>query len=138
MEDVGAGSVAGRGSWPGLGRGMRLCFVLMVVAGVSGCGAARERPAVRMAESGVLPELRTAFAQVNPAATRVWILDVGTRPWGSGHPDAGDEYAVVATAWQPASEPLLNGELFGVFVVDSTFSRVNRVLNIFYNRRWHD
>ncbi len=91
-----------------------------------------------------MPELRAAFARVNPAATRVWILDVGTRPWGSGYPDAGGEYAVVATAWQPGSEPLIDGkfsgvgELFGVFVVDSTFSRVKRVLHVFPTRRWHD
>ena len=91
-----------------------------------------------------MPALRSSFARVNPGATRVWILDVGTRPWGSGHPDAGDEYAVVATAWQPGAEPVVggkfsgDGELFGVFVVDSTFMHIERELYIFPTRRWRD
>ncbi|MGH7724811.1 MAG: hypothetical protein ACREOU_05220 [Candidatus Eiseniibacteriota bacterium] len=116
--------------------------VLMLSA--AGCTRGTELPPAARINGGVLQEMRAAFTQVNPGATRVWILDVGTRPSGSGRPDAGDEYAVVATAWQPGVGPVVSGkffgagELFGVFVVDSTFAHVERVLHVFPTRRWHD
>jgi hypothetical protein len=118
--------------------------VMIILTAFQGCSRTSGLPAVAGARGGVVSELRAAFAKVNPAATRVWILDAGTRPAGSGHPDAGDEYAVVATAYQPGSEPLVDGkfsgvgQLFGIFVVDSTFSHVERVLKIFPTRRWGD
>jgi len=50
----------------------------------------------------------------------------------------------VGEAWWPGAEPVVGGkfsgagELYGVFIVDSTFSHVERVLHVFPTRRWHD
>src|SRR5262245_16243797 len=132
------------GTRSGLGPGIGLLAATLILSASASCTRGEESRAAAHDRGGVLQEMRTAFEQVNPGATRVWILDVRTRPVGSGHPDAGDEYAVVATAWQPGAEPVVGGkfsgvgELFGVFVVDSTFAHVERVLHVFPTRRWHD
>jgi len=148
MDSEGKGGGVGAAGRSGTRSGVRarigqLAGMLVLVA-LAACSRGTRLPVPAGADEGLLPALRSFFAQVNPGATRVWILDVGTRPWGSGNPDAGDEYAVVATAWQPGAEPVVggkfsgNGELFGVFVVDSTLTHVKRVLHVFPTRRWHD
>jgi len=93
-------------------------------------------------DSGLVSDLRSRFAQVNPRATHVWLLDVRSAADG---PNPGAQYAALATAWDDSATaiprpggPFGQGELYGVFVVDSTLIHVVRTLQIFPTRRWHD
>ena len=90
---------------------------------------------------GILPGLRAAFATVNPRIDRVWIQQlVATEPWTSHH----SEYATIAMGLETGAEPFSPGkpfglgQLFGVFVIDSAFTRVDRALYVFPTRRWLD
>ena len=93
------------------------------------------RPTVKR-EVGLLAQLHSRFLRANESISRVRILDVRPNPCVS--PGAG--YAVIATGVAPRSGQSVDfqDELFGIFVVDSTLTRVTRVVDIFPTLRWLD
>jgi hypothetical protein len=116
-----------------------LLTVAVLVLAASGCrshsqstgdtGPSVQRPAL-------LANLRSEFLKVNPRIQRVYVLEVRPNPMAA----PGDEYALLATgiAPNPAPEVDFSNELFGVFAVDPTLTRVLRVMEIFPTRRWRD
>ncbi len=76
---------------------------------------------------------------MNSKIDRVSIQQlVSTEAWD------GSEYAIIAMGLEtgatpsPPGRPFGLGQLFGVFVIDSSFTRVDRVLYVFPTRRWLD
>lgn len=115
-------------------------FALLVSLAMS-TACIRKAPEPAAAPTTILTSLREKFAALNPDIDRVSIQQlVSTEAWPTHH----GEYAIVAMGLETGAEPMTAGEpfglgqLFGAFVVDSTLSRVERVLFMFPTRRWLD
>ncbi|MEM7431791.1 MAG: hypothetical protein AAF351_07605 [Pseudomonadota bacterium] len=82
-------------------------------------------------QSPILESIKTTFQSTNPEIRNVQILD--SKPKHT-------EYWVVARGFIESNR--FNGsfsdELFGVFVVDSSFSYVETVVDVFPTPRWRD
>lgn len=121
-------------NWTTFLRAAVLCFVLV------GCSAEPQAQSTGESlgrrNSGLLDSVRQAFTAKNPRIVRSRILEIRPNP---AQP-AGAEYAVLATGTAPnqGDEIDFTNELYGVFVTDSTLTRVLRVLDIFTTQRWGD
>jgi len=79
----------------------------------------------------LLDAVRATFQQHNPLIHDVQILDVKpkhSKYWVIGRGIRQDRNAVES----------LNDELFGIFVVDSTLSKIDVILDVFPTKRWQD
>jgi hypothetical protein len=78
--------------------------------------------------------LRAAFVARNPAVTRATLLELRSVGMGSGG------YVLLGWGIRPDMrfEGHFDDELFGVFVVDSSLTKIERTLDIFPTRRWAD
>ena len=81
--------------------------------------------------SDLLKSIRTEFQASNPDIQIVQILD--------SKPKHTDYWIVARGIIDPADfRGSFEDELFGVFVVDQTYSRVKNVIDILPTPRWHD
>lgn len=78
--------------------------------------------------------LRSACAAKNPATTRATILELRSTGMGAG------PYVLLGWCIRPDRrfQGRFDDELFGVFVVDSTLTRIDRTLDLFPTQRWAD
>lgn len=111
----------------------------VLVLSVLGCQSNSqpiERTGLRRQSSSLPSDLRAKFLEANPRIQKVYVLEVCPHPTAA----PGTEYALLARAIAPNPEPEINfsNELFGVFTVDSTLTRVVRVVEIFPTQRWKD
>lgn len=119
----------------------RPALCLVAIAASAACAPAQRNTPLPRDGVGILSGLHTAFATTNPKIDKVWIQQLlTTEPW----PARRGEYAIIAMGLEtgavpkPPGKEFGLGQLFGVFVVDSAFSRVDRALYVFPTRRWLD
>jgi hypothetical protein len=84
-------------------------------------------------EDRLLANLRAAFQRENPKLTQVGVLDL--KAWDFVGPR-------VVLGWAIVPDHVFRGdfkdEMFGVFVVNDSLSRVERVVDTFATPRWLD
>jgi hypothetical protein len=78
--------------------------------------------------------MRQAFTQRNPAVTRVTVLELRLASAQAG------TYVLLGRGIRPdlRFQGSFDDELFGVFLVDSGLTRIERTLEIFPTQRWND
>jgi hypothetical protein len=78
--------------------------------------------------------MRQAFTQRNPAVTRVTVLELRLAS------AQARTYVLLGRGIRPdlRFQGSLDDELFGVFLVDSGLTRIERTLEIFPTQRWND
>jgi hypothetical protein len=106
--------------------------VLAVCVGLAACARPGATNAAKTPPTGLLGQFQNAFAKSNPRISHVHVLNLISDAGRPGH-----EYAALVTGL--TSTPVdLSDEMFGVFVVDSTLTRVQRVLEIIPSGRLLD
>src|SRR5580765_402415 len=113
---------------------MKSLFVLAALAAVAlaVCGGSPSRGATDPSSMGLLAQMKLAFIKKNAHISRIHLLELTTGP---SHP--GRSYAALATALTPRPAEMTD-ELFGIFVVDSTLTKLEQVLEIFPSGRLQD
>ena len=107
-------------------------IMVLVITFLTGCGGSADVSPAGQAPPGLLAQMEREFARINPRVTHIHVLNLIADPSRPGH-----RYAALATA--TTSEPVeLSDELFGVFVVDSTITRIERVVETFPSGRLRD
>jgi hypothetical protein len=81
----------------------------------------------------LIPALRSAFQTKNPKLSQVGVLDL--KAWDFVGPRLILGWAIVEDRVFRGD---FNDEMFGVFVVDESLSRVERVVDTFSTRSWFD
>lgn len=78
--------------------------------------------------------LQEAFAAKNPKVTRAKVLELRSTGMGAG------PYVLLGWGIRPDQkfEGSFEDELFGVFVLDNTLTKTERVIDIFPTCRWAD
>jgi hypothetical protein len=104
--------------------------VLIVTHGVAD---GRTPPAPSQREDQLLKVLRVPFQKKNPKLSQVGVLDL--KAWDFVGPRLILGWAIVRDHQFRGD---FNDEMFGVFVVDETLTRIERVVNIFPTERWFD
>jgi hypothetical protein len=114
----------------------RVARVLVVAASFAAIAqiAAAQAPVVIPPEAPVIGAIRNLFQKESPRISNIAFLDL--------LPLFGPplRYAVIANGIRADQkfEGSFRDELFGVFVVDETFSRVLTVLDVLPTPRWND
>lgn len=117
------------------------CKVLTVVSLSLGLALAPS-PAITQAQAGngtkpansLESLLQAAFAAKNPKVTRTKVLELRSIGMGAG------PYVLLGWGIRPDSpfERSFDDELFGVFILDNSLTKIERTLDIFPTCRWAD
>src|SRR5262245_12131737 len=106
----------------GLMRMIRTILAVWMVALL--CAAAASMASASPATVALLAQIHKVFARTNPRIAQVHVLDVIDDSQRPGH-----RYAALATGItrSPSSK---SDELFGVFILDSTLTRVEKTIEV--------
>jgi hypothetical protein len=123
--------------------GWQICAVLLVTACAIGCekelprGQSQTVPgstgAISLPEDDLIAALRASFQQKNSKLGQVGVLDL--KSWDFEGPR-------VVVGWAIVKGRVFRGdfsdEMFGVFVVNDSLTRVERVVDMYPTPRWFD
>ena len=109
---------------------LSLVLVLVPNSAISEAQASRETKPTNSLES----LLQAAFAAKNPKVTRAKVLELRSIGMGAG------PYVLLGRGIRPDSkfEGSFDDELFGVFILDNSLSKIERTVDIFPTCRWAD